>query len=890
MEPICDNNATTRYITTSSHLNAAPSAGHEAAKTATTTAISKTRNIGIIAHIDAGKTTTTERMLYYSGYTRRIGDVDEGSTVTDFLPAERARGITIQSAAISFTWPPSAEKSWLPKEYTDPKALSATPRNINLIDTPGHADFTFEVLRSLRVLDGAVCILDGVAGVEAQTEKVWLQAQDYQIPRIVFVNKLDREGAAFGRTVREVGARLGVWPAVCGIPWWSEVGRLRGVGDVVGLRGLGYAEGRDGKEVHVLGLQQLEVEDAGLAAELKKARIALVELLSEHDDVMVEKFLEANEDHLAISAADITASLRRCVVNQHPQRVVPVFAGASFRNTGVQSLLDAVVDLLPTPEERPDPEIKLGSDTRGGLTAFLSGKLDTAPTTEQTKPSSKAVSKDKANLALQSLDACALAFKVVSDPRRGVLVYIRVYSGILVRNAPLWNTNLQNTERAQRLLKMYANDAVDVESISAGQIGVIPGLKFARTGDTLVSYTGSHPKNGPPAPINGMQLRPIDVPPPVFFVSVEPSSLAEEKNLRESLDLLLREDPSLHVSVDEESGQTHLAGMGELHLEIARDRLVGDLKAKVRIGGIEIGYREAVTAASGEVTEVFERDVGGRWSKAAVTARVEPAVEHEMSEAVGEQRHVFELADRNRLVITTPILDADGTSTRDDHPSLPEHLPLNTVLHALQTGTSAACARGPVHNYPVHSTQINLTFNPADHVFPNTTPASLSSATRLAVQSALRSSSKVSETVMMEPVMMVTISVDEESLGSVVHDISSARGGSVISLGSEDSIDTTISSTSSASSLDIDPSKIYAPPDPFAGGHAATADSASLGNGNGTKQIVARVPLKEMVGYLRHLRSLTGGRGTFTMVVDRFERMSGQRQRSVLQGLRGDYG
>jgi elongation factor G len=806
-----------------------------------------------------------------------MSDVDEGSTVTDFLPAERARGITIQSAAISFQWPPSARPN-LPRDAP----RSAIPHNINLIDTPGHADFTFEVLRSLRVLDGAVCILDGVAGVEAQTEKVWAQASAYQIPRIVYVNKLDRDGAAFGRTVREIGARLSVWPAVCGIPWWSADGKLQGVGDVVGLRGLRYAEGSDGKQIDVLGIQQLATEDASLLTELKKARNALTELLSEHDDEMADlylSYLEKDEDPLGIAPQQLVGSLRRCVL-QNPQAVAPVFAGASFRNVGVQPLLDAVVDLLPTPEERPDPEISLGSGTKGGLAEFLSGKLIAATAPDRSKTASKAVSKQQATLALQNLDACALAFKVVADAKRGVLVYVRVYSGSLDRNAPLWNTNLQTTERAQRLLKMYANDAVDVESIPSGQIGVIPGLKFARTGDTLVSYTGSHPKNGPTAPINVLQLRPIDVPPPVFFVSVEPNSLSEQKHIQESLDLLLREDPSLHVSLDEESGQTHLAGMGELHLEIARDRLVQDLKAKARIGSIEIGYREAITTLSSEITEVFDRDVGGKSSKAACTVNVEPALEGTM-ETKNEFTHVFELADSNRLIVSTPKLHDDGSATDPEQPGLPESLTLSTVLQAFQNGVSAAFARGPVHGYPIHSTQVNITFTPADHLFPNTTPAALSSAARLAVQKALRESAKMNEPVMMEPVMLVTVSVDEDSLGSVVHDISSARGGSVVSLGSDDSAPNTTSKN-----FEIDVKKIYAPPDPFAGGH--TTSEAGLGAGE-AKQVVARVPLKEMFGYLKHLRSLSGGRGTFTMVVDRFERLSARRQRNVVNEMRGDF-
>lgn len=697
--------------------------------------------------------------------------------------------------------------------------------------------------------------------------------------------------------MKEVGARLHVWPAVCAIPWWSAEGRLIGIGDVVGLQGMKYAKGGDGKQIEVFSLQDLDSHDAKLAEELKKARTALVELLSEHDDEMVEKYLEADEDHLAILPSDITASLRCCTL-QHPQIVVPVFAGASFRNVGVQPLLDAVIDLLPPPHDRPDPEVSLGSSgTKGGLSAFLSGKLVAAPAPDQTKTGSKALRKDKASLALQNLEACALAFKVVADARRGVLVYVRVYSGAIGRNAPLWNTSLQTTERAQRLLKMYANDAVDIESIFAGQIGVIPGLKFARTGDTLVSYTGVNPKHGPPAPINDLLLRPIEVPPPVFFVSVEPNSLAEEKHIKESLDLLLREDPSLHVSVDEESGQTHLAGMGELHLEIARDRLITDLKAKARIGRIEIGYREAITAASALVHEIFDREVGGKSSRAGCSASVAPASDGPLSPPLTsdqQQTQTFHLPDNNRLDIILP--PSSPANLDPSSPTFPSHLPLPTLLPALQTGVQAALARGPTHAYPLHSTQITLPFNNpkilTDHLTPTTTPAALTSAARLAVQKALRASAEASETVLMEPVMRAAITVNEEALGAVVHDISAARGGSVISLDSSNSTTTTTSSTLSPNTAtttptNINTSKIYAPPDPFASA-SPSSDALAHSNIGGAKTVIARVPLKEMVGYLRHLRALTAGRGTFTMGFEGFERMGGRRLRVVLGEMRGE--
>ncbi|KAI5290974.1 Ribosome-releasing factor 2, mitochondrial, partial [Ascosphaera acerosa] len=505
----------------------------------------RTRNIGIIAHIDAGKTTTTERMLYYSGYTRAIGDVDDGSTVTDFLPAERARGITIQSAAITFQWPPATSQDTSPSsldtltvEQLREQALplSSVPHNINLIDTPGHADFTFEVLRSLRILDGAVCVLDGVAGVEAQTEKVWTQADKYDIPRIIFVNKLDRQGAAFA---------------------------------------------------------QLEETDPAFAETLKQARIALVELLSEQDDQLVECFLEKDGDHLAVGPLEIIDSLRRCLRNP-TSRVIPVFAGASFKNIGVQPLLDAVVNLLPSPAERSSPEITIGQ-TKGELKGLLDGTLrlgnppSDASSAATKRKAASAVPVTALKKSLAKLEACALAFKVVHDAKRGPLVHVRVYSGELTRNAALFNTALQTSERGPRLLRMYADNAVEVPSVKAGNIAAITGLKLARTGDTLLQYPGNKPV--PPYPLNTLQLRPIDVPPAVFFASVEPNSLSEEKSLNETLALLLREDPSLHVTHDEESGQTLLSGMGELHLEIARDRLIKDLKAKASMGNITIGYR-----------------------------------------------------------------------------------------------------------------------------------------------------------------------------------------------------------------------------------------------------------------------------------------------------------
>lgn len=859
----------------------------------------RTRNIGIIAHIDAGKTTTTERMLYYSGFTRRIGNVDQGDTITDFLPAERARGITIQSAAITFHWPPVSDADSITSLLTD-----KTSHTVNLIDTPGHADFTFEVIRSLRILDGAICILDGVAGVEAQTEKVWTQASNYRIPRVIYVNKLDRDGAAFNRTVHEIASRLHTWPVLCHIPWWRD-GVFMGVGDAINFRGISWEAGGDGRTFQVFDIKQLDEKDPTFAKELRAARAAVIEALTEYDDTLVEEFLESNEDWEGFPAEKINACMRRLLLSSGPQPITPVYAGASFRNIGVQPLLDAINVLFPSPLETNDPRISLDGQ-QSTLGALISGQSQAlTPASNKKQPQSAAVYKN--------LEACALAFKVVNDPKRGVLVYVRVYSGSITRNALLYNTNLALAERAPRLLTMYASEAQEVQSIDEGQIGVIVGLKHARTGDTLLVYQGTSAKNAPPRPINTLQLQPIVVPPPLFFTSVEPNSLSEEKHLNETMALLLREDPSLHVNIDVESGQTHLAGMGELHLEIARDRLIQDFKVKARMGKIEIGYREAIQAESPPLTETFAREVSGKQSEASCTASVAPLAEGALeshtssaspSEDSEETTHTA-LPDDNLLTIHHRGISSHagqpiaGSQFQDSaNPALP--FSFQTLLTALSHGTSAALARGPTHLFPMHSTHITIDLDAATHLTPTTTPAALTNAARAAVRAALAASARLATPAMMEPVMLATVSVDETSLGAVVHDLSSARGGAVVSLDAdadaeaEANPDTTSTSTPATSTRlsTAQLSRIYAPRDPFQsddqtrlGADAAAHASASV---NPQRQIRARVPLKEMVGYLKHLRSLTGGRGTFVMSVDRFERMSAQRMKAALGEMRGD--
>ena len=823
-----------------------------------------------------------------------ILDVDDGSTVTDFLPAERARGVTIQSAAITFHWPTLPQeghdmrrlhKAGVPSQVQEPHL----PHTINLIDTPGHADFTFEVLRSLRILDGAICILDGVAGVEAQTEKVWYQAATYHIPKIIYVNKLDRDGAAFGKTVQEIASRLFCWPAVCQIPWWEGgKGRFIGVGDVIGLKACRWADDGDGKFIEAIDLDDLPPRDTKFGQEIKKARVALIELLGEHDDTMVERYLDCNENHLAVLAKDVNASLRRCVLDI-ATNVVPVFAGASFRNIGVQPLLDAVINLLPNPSEARDPEVSVG-ELNGSLAELLAGKLLVEQAGLSSKSKKQLMSPRKISTAvIKFIEACALAFKVVHDAQRGALVYVRVYSGTIQRNTLLFNTNLQRSEKASRLLKMYASDSTEVSEIPAGQIGAIPGLKYARTGDTLVCYKGMNPKNGPPAPLNSLQLRPIEVPPAVFFSSIESQSSGEERAVSNALALLVREDPSLQLNTDEDSGQTLLSGMGEFHLEIAKDRLTRDFKAKASMGKIEIAYRESVLLPSLPQLYTFDQETAGKKGKASCTVIIGPWGEDNGPNTNWDDFTSVTVDNNNQITTTINAIDNTNTANTSWNGELPSHLPLPLVHTALRNGALAALGRGIVHGFPLINTRVSLTINPRTQIFGNeTTPATIQAAARFATKEAIKKSMTEGGSALMELVMNVTVSTDEASLGAVVNDISSSRGGHVISV---DDADVLPAGGGNATRNDIpmiDMRKVYIPPDPFAAPQSGeTKEHGEMDYGSRHRSITARVPLKEMVGYLNHLRSLTGGRGTFVMNADRFERVVGQREQALLKELRG---
>ncbi|KAF9297141.1 Ribosome-releasing factor 2, mitochondrial [Linnemannia elongata] len=832
-------------------------------------AIKNARNIGIIAHIDAGKTTTTERMLHYAGFTRRIGDVDSGDTIMDYMKQERERGITITSAAITFGW----------KDH-----------RINLIDTPGHVDFTIEVERSIRVLDGAVTILDAVAGVEAQTETVWQQAARQGIPRIAFVNKMDRAGAGFGRTVREMRTRLGCRPVVVQIPLMESLQgsndiQFNGVVDVLTMEVLRWDSDPKGAKV-VRSPLDSNYADQDVHQEAVKARVALVEQLSALDENIIELFLTL-EDHMAIEAKDLQAAIRRLTLSS---TIVPVLCGASFRNIGVQPLMDSVVDYLPSPEERP---AALGRMSDGKVVEIGNGG-------------------PKERL-------CALAFKVVHDARRGPMVFVRVYAGQLNERAQLWNSSTHTKERANKLLQMYAMDVEEIPHITKGNIGVVLGLKDTRTGDTLLD--GHDPRKG-------LALSGIKVPSPVFFASIEPMSTSDEKPVEEAIKALIREDPSLGMRVDEETGQTLLGGMGELHLEVAKERLVSDFKVKAEMGRMRISFKETMRGA-GVVSEVpaweYDREILGKRGRARVGVTVErlerfedqedervPESESSSSKAeVGKKGkkgqadaaiHMgLEEYDGNEIIVSlseqSPSTDEAGAlaaaekaaATGTVIPSGSTDLPIPVLRTSIKNGILSALSRGPLLGYAQTHLKVRLTDL---HLYGGeSTPAAISSCVAAAVTEAIRLGGNPStgdidnNSVLLEPIMDVRVEVAEKDVGTVIGDISGTRRGRVLSLGHDD--DSTAHREEDETEFHL-----YAPPDstytgPGSASSSASSSAGAVGTMSDRRSIRAQVPLSSMLGYDAALRALTGGTGKFAMEVIGYGEMDFDRQRDLIKEMRG---
>jgi elongation factor G len=507
----------------------------------------KYRNIGIIAHIDAGKTTTTERIMFYTGKTHRIGSVDDGTTVTDWMVQERERGITIVSAAVSAEW----------KGY-----------QINIIDTPGHIDFTAEVQRSLRVLDGGVVVFDAVQGVEPQSETVWRQADRYGVPRICFVNKMDRVGASYERTIETIVDRLGANPIPMQVPIGFEA-TFKGVIDLLTMQAWVWEDdlGKEPKAVEI---------PADLKQQAEEARANMVERIAELDDALTTKFLEAEE----ISVDELKAALRKGVI---ANTAAPVFCGSSLKNKGVQILLDAVIDFLPSPADVPSVK---ASDPDDPENVFELPTKDDAPLS-------------------------ALVFKIVTDPYVGRLAYIRVYSGVISQGQTIKNSTKGRKERIGRLIRMHADRREDITEIRAGDIGAVLGFKESFTGDTLCDS-------------KSLVLESISFPEPVISIAIEPKSTSDQEKMGEALRKLAEEDPTFRVRSDESTGQTIISGMGELHLDIIVDRLLREFKVQANVGAPRVSYRESITKPVKEVNYKYAKQSGGKGQYGHVVFSLEP--------------------------------------------------------------------------------------------------------------------------------------------------------------------------------------------------------------------------------------------------------------------------
>ncbi|MCK4892387.1 MAG: elongation factor G [Calditrichia bacterium] len=613
-----------------------------------------------MAHIDAGKTTTTERILFYTGRLHRMGEVHEGSTTMDWMAQEKERGITITSAATTCSW----------RDY-----------RINIIDTPGHVDFTAEVERSLRVLDGAVALFCAVGGVEPQSETVWRQANRYLVPRIAFVNKMDRIGADFYHVLEMIKVRLGARPVALQIPL-GQGDLFTGLVDLIKMKAVIYDES-------TLGSQWIEQDiPRDLQTQVHEYRTHLIEIASDYDDHLMEIYLEGGE----IDAEHLKAVIRKGTLQCD---IVPVLLGSAFKNKGVQRLLDAVVDYLPSPMDIPPVK---GIDPRSDKEA-VRHVSDDDPFT-------------------------ALAFKVMTDPYVGKLTYFRVYSGIAKSGSYILNANKGKKERVGRILEMHANRREDISQVATGDIAAAVGLKFTRTGETLA------------APAKPIVLEAMNFPEPVIAVAIEPKSKAEQEKLSESLSKLSDEDPTFKVSFDEETGQTLISGMGELHLEIIIDRLLREFKVGARVGRPQVAFKETITdpvLAEGK----FIRQSGGRGQYGHVVIEVEP----------NGKGGGFEF--ENKIV--------GGVIPREFIPSV-------------KTGIEDSLKNGIIAGYPVVDVKVRLT----DGSFHDVDSSEI--AFKIAGSMAIKNALEKAGSILLEPIMDVEVIVPEEYIGDVIGDLNSRRG------------------------------------------------------------------------------------------------------------------
>jgi elongation factor G len=666
--------------------------------------LAKTRNIGIIAHIDAGKTTITERILFYTEKIHRMGEVHNGTTTMDWMVQERERGITITAAATSCYW---------------------LGHHINIIDTPGHIDFTVEVQRSLRVLDGGIVVLDGVAGVEPQSETVWHQADRYKVPRVCFINKMDRPGADLWHAVDMIERRLGARPVALQIPIGREE-KLQGVIDLVTGKALVYTD--------EMGTCQEEVE---VPADLQEAtshyRELLLERVAEVDDAVATEYLEGKD----VSVQELRRALREATLRS---KLVPVLCGSALRNKGIQPLLDAVIQYLPSPLDVPPIE-GINPET---------GETEKRPVDEDGP-------------------FAALAFKIASDAYVGRLAYVRVYSGTMTTGSRIINSTKERKERVGRLLRMHANHQQDIDAVYAGDIAAVIGLKQTFTGDTLCD---------PRAPI---LLESIGFPEPVISVAIEPRTQVDQERMKDTLDRLAEEDPTFQVRVDKDTGQTLISGMGELHLEVLVDRMLREFRVSANVGQPQVSYRETITVPVRSEGR-FIRQTGGHGQYGHVWLELEPLAKG--------QGYIFEDKTSN------------GVIPRE-------------FIPAVDTGVREAMESGVLAGYPVVDIRVKL----VDGSYHEEDSSAL--AFKIAGSMALKNGVQRARPILLEPIMRLEVVVPEDFVGDVMGDLNSRR-----------------------------------------------AQIEGMEARGALQAVQAHAPLAEMFGYATTLRSLTQGRGTFTMEFD----------------------
>jgi len=622
--------------------------------------LEKTRNIGIMAHIDAGKTTTTERILYYTGVTYKIGEVHEGTAVMDWMPQEQERGITITAAATSCEW----------KGY-----------KINIIDTPGHVDFTIEVERSLRVLDGAIAVFDASAGVEPQSETVWRQADKYKVPRIAFINKMDKIGADFDMAVESMIEKLGANPVPIQIPIGKE-DTFRGPIDLVEMKAYYFDD-------ETLGAKFVEDKIPQEYLELaKKYREKMIEALCDIDDNIMEKYLAGE----SISADEIRSALRKGTIEL---KITPVLCGSAFKNKGVQMLLDSIVFYLPSPLDIPPVK---------GINPSDGSEVERKPDVNE--------------------PLTALAFKIMADPYMGSLTYVRVYSGVLSSGSYIYNSTRNLKERVARIFRMHANHREEIKEICAGDIAAIAGLKNTLTGDTICDES---------APV---VLEAIEFPEPVISVAIEPKTKADQEKLSLALQKISQEDPSFRVSYNEETGQTIISGMGELHLEIIVDRLTREFRVGANVGKPQVAYKETIKVAA-KAEGKFIRQTGGRGQYGHVWIEIEPI----------ERGKGFEFV--NKIV--------GGTIPRE-------------FIPAVEKGIVEAMEGGVLAGYPVVDVKVIL-FDGSYHEVDSS-----DLAFKIAASMAFKDACKKGDIVLLEPIMDVEVVTPEEYMGEVIGDLNSRRG------------------------------------------------------------------------------------------------------------------